>query len=556
MFDGSLPEPGALRACPDAGLIDAICGWSTAAAAAEGRRLAAVAEFVTRRCTDEHPDWACDDWDATAAEIAAALNISHGRATTLMNLAITLRERFPKVGALVLAGTITAHTAQLIADRTYLVFNPEAIATLDARIAEQAHTWGPLSDYKLIQSLDVLVDEIDPGAVRRAAGNARNRDITIADPDEQSGTTALWGRLLATDAAALDKRLTAMATAVCTGDPRTVAQRRADALGALGNNADHLACLCGSPDCPATADDGRATNVIVHVVAEHATLTTPADTEESLHGEEPKPDPAAPPSPGPDGPAPSGPRPKPALLVEGRGGIIPAPLLQDLIARGARVRPVPTPTAAEPRYRPSAALATFVRLRDLTCRFPGCPRPAFATDIDHTRPLPTRPHPPRQPRLLLPKTSPGQDFLARLARRTTARRHHRHHHPHRPHLPVQTRCRTAVPRLEHPHPRTTHRPRHSTAAAARRTRPDPENAAPHTNPRQSPRIPHQNRTRTQRRPRRRTHQTPTVLNELAGPPRVPVYGRPSRGRKLYRKLVLEFACATVKNGSEVPWEHA
>ncbi|MFA5709111.1 DUF222 domain-containing protein, partial [Mycolicibacterium sp.] len=392
MFDGSLPEPGALRACPDAGLIYAICGWSTTAAAAEGRRLAAIAEFVIRRCTDEHPDWACDDWDATAAEIAAALNISHHRATALMNLAITLRERFPKVGALVLAGTITAHTAGLIADRTYLVFNPEALATLDGRIADQAHTWGPLSDYKLIQSLDVLVDEIDPGAVRRTAGNARNREVNFADPDEHSGTTALWGRLLATDAAALDKRLTAMATTVCGNDPRTVAQRRADALGALANKTDHLTCLCGSPECPATADDGRATNIVIHVVAEQAALTEattptdPVDPEASLHGEHPKPEPAP--------PAPPGPRPKPALLVEGRGGIIPAPLLQDLIARGARVHPVLTPTTAEPRYRPSTKLATFVRLRDLTCRFPGCERPAFATDIDHTRPYPHGPtHP-------------------------------------------------------------------------------------------------------------------------------------------------------------------
>ncbi len=250
MFDGTFPEPGALRGCPDAGLIDAICGWSTTTAAAEGRRLAAVAEFVTRRCTDEHPDWACDDWDATAAEIAAALNISHHRATALMNLAITVRERFPKIGALILAGTITAHTAQLIADRTYLVFNPEALATLDARIAEQAHTWGPLSDYKLSQSLDVLVDEIDPGALRRTTSNARHRDVTFADPDEQSGTTALWGRLLATDAAAIDQRLTAMATAVCANDPRTVAQRRADALGALGNKADHFTAYADPPNAP------------------------------------------------------------------------------------------------------------------------------------------------------------------------------------------------------------------------------------------------------------------------------------------------------------------
>src|SRR5262249_54246368 len=37
-----------------------------------------------------------------------------------------------------------------------------------------------------------------------------------------------------------------------------------------------------------------------------------------------------------------------------------------------------------PRYRPSAGLQEFVRVRDLTCRFPGCDRPAEFCDIDHT----------------------------------------------------------------------------------------------------------------------------------------------------------------------------
>jgi hypothetical protein len=31
-------------------------------------------------------------------------------------------------------------------------------------------------------------------------------------------------------------------------------------------------------------------------------------------------------------------------------------------------------------------LAEFVRLRDLTCRFPGCDQPAQVCDIDHTVP--------------------------------------------------------------------------------------------------------------------------------------------------------------------------
>ncbi|CAJ1585100.1 HNH endonuclease signature motif containing protein [[Mycobacterium] wendilense] len=383
MFDGSLPEPASLPATAAAALVDAITGWSTAAAAADGRRLAAIAEFVTRRCTDEHPDWACDDWDATAAEIAAALNISHGRANSLMNLAITLRQRLPKVGALLLAGAITARTAQLISDRTYLVFDPEAVAALDARIAADAVSWGPLSEYKLIQAVDARVQQIDPGAIRQATRNARNRDVTFADPDEHTGTTAMWGRLLATDAALLDTRLTAMANAVCPEDPRTIAQRRSDALGALGARSQHLACLCGSPDCPAATDDGRATSVVVHVVAEQEAVAAPGEpAEPSLHGlhatsePTPRPDPAEPT------------RPAPALLVEGRGGVVPVPLLTDLIARGAKVRPLITPTEAEPRYRPSSTLATFVRLRDLTCRFPGCDRPAFRTDIDHTRPYP------------------------------------------------------------------------------------------------------------------------------------------------------------------------
>ena len=39
------------------------------------------------------------------------------------------------------------------------------------------------------------------------------------------------------------------------------------------------------------------------------------------------------------------------------------------------------------RYQPSAALERAVRCRDLTCRFPGCSRPAVVCDLDHTVPF-------------------------------------------------------------------------------------------------------------------------------------------------------------------------
>lgn len=44
--------------------------------------------------------------------------------------------------------------------------------------------------------------------------------------------------------------------------------------------------------------------------------------------------------------------------------------------------------AGEPQYRPSAALARFVRLRDPLCVAPGCSRDSTACDLDHHTPYP------------------------------------------------------------------------------------------------------------------------------------------------------------------------
>lgn len=79
-------------------------------------------------------------------------------------------------------------------------------------------------------------------------------------------------------------------------------------------------------------------------------------------------------------------KPAPALIVG--GGIIPTSLLTELVRGGAQIRPLHHlgDGPPEPGYRPSTALDEFVRLRDMTCRFPGCDHPAFTCDIDHTMP--------------------------------------------------------------------------------------------------------------------------------------------------------------------------
>ena len=68
MFDSSLPGPAALADASDRELIDAIAGWSTTAAAAQARLLAALAERRRRAEATAEADpararWACDPVD-------------------------------------------------------------------------------------------------------------------------------------------------------------------------------------------------------------------------------------------------------------------------------------------------------------------------------------------------------------------------------------------------------------------------------------------------------------------------------------------------------------
>ena len=69
------------------------------------------------------------------------------------------------------------------------------------------------------------------------------------------------------------------------------------------------------------------------------------------------------------------------------GALIPPELVVELAAHSRQrwlVHPGDAPP--EPGYVPSRALAEFVRARDLTCRAPGCDKPATRCDVDHTIP--------------------------------------------------------------------------------------------------------------------------------------------------------------------------
>ncbi|ORB64700.1 HNH endonuclease signature motif containing protein [Mycolicibacterium tusciae] len=370
----------------------AVGAWARVENAACARRLFATADELERMLaadgSDEREQWCLDNWGAVAASVAAAQNVSLGVASHQLLIAIGLRERLPRVGEVFAAGAINYRLVSAIVARTRLISDPDAMAKVDTEIAARVEDWGSLSAHKTETEIDYWVDRYDPAAVRRTEYSARHCHVDVGDPDDGSGVVFIEGRLIITDGEALDQRLDAMARTVCDRDPRTHDQRRAAALGALAHRADRLACQCGNPDCDAATVQASA--VVVHVIAHEESLTD--DTPVSLDGEEPV-DPDRKPwqemtwrellAPRPPEPEVIAATP-PAVLLG--GGMLPAPLLAAKVAGSAKIVPIRHPGDAppEPRYLPSAVLATFVRCRDMTCRFPGCDHPADSCDIDHT----------------------------------------------------------------------------------------------------------------------------------------------------------------------------
>lgn len=247
------------------------------------------------------------------------------------------------------AGDIDLAAFATIASRTDLIDNAEVLAQVDALVAANVTRWPSLSRGRLGGHVDWIVARVDADAVRRRDRRHRSREIFIGDDSE--GICLIEGNLATPDARALDQRLSALAATVCPHDPRTRIERRADALGALAAGAGRLGCRCARTDCTAGARR-PAGPVTIHVIAEQTALTGIG-----------------------------------TAAVIGADALITAQLVAELAATAKHV-PLTHPgdTAPEPGYRPSAALADFVRARDLTCRWPGCDVPATHCDLDHSIP--------------------------------------------------------------------------------------------------------------------------------------------------------------------------
>jgi Domain of unknown function (DUF222) len=340
-------------------LIDVMGEATRDESTAIAQRLAAVAElFVRRSGALADLEWCCiDGCDAVAAEVSAVQNISHARAVGQVQFACALAHRLPSVAKVFAAGVIDFRMVSTIISRTENV-ESDVMPALDEAIARHCVKWMKLSGPKLRDRVDLWVAKFDPAGVRVPPKVNDNRYVEVYPTSP--GMAGVSAYLRAADGAALDQRLDALAATVCANDPRTKEQRRADACGALGRGESRLACGCGSDQCPATAQRNAAAAAVIHVLAEQATVDGTSDHPGYLPG----------------------------------FGIVPAESVREL-AGSAKLLPLEVPPdMVEPGYRPSAGLAAFIRWRDLTCRWPGCDRPAQRCDIDHTVPWPLGPtHP-------------------------------------------------------------------------------------------------------------------------------------------------------------------
>ncbi|MCW2569298.1 MAG: hypothetical protein JWN54_3395 [Mycobacterium sp.] len=369
-----------LRGIPTGELIDVIAAWERLKCWAEAAQAAAITEFAHRRPGVDPPARSSSIDEFAADEIGAALTLSRGTAGHRIAFAVGLTE-LPQTCAALARGRIGLGVAHRIVDGLQVLPATEARAVeLDVLRDAEGRTPGQVQA-RLARS----VLAVDPAAAakRHARAVADRRVLLSAQPDGMAFLSAL---IRADDAAAVMAVLRDQAREAKTpGDARTHDQRMADvfvdlhterlrgivpACGQAGGAAGHgVAAGRGGCTCTGAA---RATRTrrsrgepAVRVVVAATTLLGLDDAPGELAGH----------------------------------GPIPADLAREIAAdpTGTWQRILTDPVSGalldvgRTSYTPPAAMAEHVRVRDRTCRFPGCRQPAERCDLDHVRRYPDGP---------------------------------------------------------------------------------------------------------------------------------------------------------------------
>ncbi|HEY6280095.1 MAG TPA: HNH endonuclease signature motif containing protein [Streptosporangiaceae bacterium] len=411
-----------------------LASWSAA------MELAAVADLAVRRGAGARASASpgASAAETTAAnsaaehigdEIAAALTLTSRAADALLDLALAM-DRLPATLAALGSGRIDRYKASVIADEI-TGLRDEHAAEVERQILDHApgQTTGQL---RAATRRAVLA--ADPAAARERRQRAE-RDARVEKWDEHAGTAALVGRdLPPADVLAADHNLSALARSLKqAGADGTLDQLRAKVYLTLltGQSVAALfpAAGAGAADRSgafSAPDPGSCAGGSVNLTMPLATWLGlselpgsvagygPLDADDSrklaallsgqpgvrwcltLTGEQGRPVAHGCARAGPTGSrgsrSASGLSP-PVPSSSSNPGLPRAPVVDTTILSwltGVNVRKLEVGECSHlresPHYRPPRSLQHLLRIRQATCSFPGCRRPAHRCDYDHTIP--------------------------------------------------------------------------------------------------------------------------------------------------------------------------
>ncbi|MGI5132772.1 DUF222 domain-containing protein [Pseudonocardia sp. CA-107938] len=321
----------------DPALIDALVGYERLAAWAQARQARLIAELAERRAEPGAvTDWAAD-------EVGTALHLSGGTAAFRTRQAETLTARLPDTLAAWEAGLLDQRRVTVITEGTAHLSDAHA-AAVEARVLPKAPQQ---TAAQLRAAVKRAIIAVDPAGAQERHEQAR-RDRRVAVNPEPDGMASLWALLPAPDAVAAYEWLTRLARGCGADDPRTMDERRADLL------ADLLSGRLTNPDLalPTPVNPGKP---LVQLLMPMTSLFGLTDDPCELLGY----------------------------------GPITAEMAREVAATATWRRLLFDPASGalldhgRSTYTPPAALADFVRARDVYCRFPGCRRKVVNGELDH-----------------------------------------------------------------------------------------------------------------------------------------------------------------------------
>jgi hypothetical protein len=336
-----------------------------------------AASFTVPGCEHEEPiagDGAPLVAEFCVAELGTVLGISTTAAKKLIGQALELRHRLPRLWAQVHAGAVPAWRARVVADTTIHSspsLTAEAAGFVDSQVAAVAGRIGSAQLDRLVAETIKRYDlaTADPAADPEDGYLAVDpRHVSVNTDDvHYAGTMRIEAEVDIADALDLDRAVAHhAATQKALGSELPLDARRAKALGELARTQTALdlafqdGAVKGDGDDESTDNLPAAREVVIHA---HFDASMSGDTTVF----------------GPTGRMENGQRL--ALLDQVQSWCADSHTL-------VTVKPVidlNTNLTAQ-GYKVPADIREQVQLRDRTCVFPRCTRPARGCDIDHVIP--------------------------------------------------------------------------------------------------------------------------------------------------------------------------